>query len=72
MEKREYCSNCNEETEYIIRDEIIGIDLGGDKFTYAALIPYCSKCGNEVHVAEINDLNVIRAYKAHKEMLEKK
>ncbi|MCX7746985.1 MAG: hypothetical protein N2645_08865 [Clostridia bacterium] len=71
MEKITYCENCCKDTEYAIRDEIISVDLKGVKFTYGALVPYCKECQNEVYIPEVNDLNIIRAYKAQKEALEK-
>ncbi|MCR4435655.1 MAG: hypothetical protein QHH06_09890 [Clostridiales bacterium] len=71
MEKKEYCYNCDEDTEYIIEKEIINLELEGVKFSYEALVPYCVKCKKEVSIPEINDLNIIRAYKAHKEALDK-
>ena len=72
MEKIAYCENCCKETEFEIRNEIVSVNLKGDKFSYMALVPYCKECQSEVSVPEVNDLNVIRAYKAQKEMLEKK
>jgi transcription elongation factor Elf1 len=71
MEKITFCENCGEDTEFEVRDEIITVDLKGLKFSYAAIVPYCKICGKEVSVAEINDLNLIRAYKAQKDTLEK-
>lgn len=71
MIKTAYCENCGEETEFETRDEIITVDLKGLKFSYGALVPFCKECKSEVSVPEINDLNIIRAYKAQKEFLEK-
>lgn len=71
MANKEYCFNCNEETAYLVRTEVLNTKMEGVSFSYEALIPYCSKCGNEVSVPEVNDLNIIRAYKAHKEILDR-
>ena len=71
MERIAYCENCCEDIEYEIRDEIVTVDLDDVKFSYGAVVPYCIKCNSELSVPEINDLNIIRAYKAQKEMLEK-
>ena len=71
MEKIAFCENCGNDTEFEIRDEIVTVGLKGQQFSYGALVPYCKVCGNEVSVGEINDLNVIRAFKAQKAALEK-
>lgn len=71
MEKLAFCNNCCEDVEFEIRNEIVTINLKGMKFSYGALIPYCNVCQKEVNVDEINDLNIIRAFKAQKEYLEK-
>ena len=71
MEKIAFCENCCEDVEFDIRNEIVNVDLKGMKFTYGAVIPFCKVCGHEVSVPEISDLNIIRAYKAQKEALEK-
>ena len=72
METLSFCDHCCKDVEFDIMNEIIKIDLDGDPFTYGAIIPYCKECKQEISVAEINDLNIIRAYKAQKEALEKK
>lgn len=71
MEKTAFCENCLKDTEYEIRDEIINVKLKDQKFSYAALVPYCKECNKEVSIPEINDLNILRAYAAQKKELEK-
>lgn len=66
-----FCENCCDDVEYELRDEIVTVDLKDVKFSYGAIVPYCSKCSSELSIPEINDLNIIRAYKAQKETLEK-
>ena len=70
MEKLSYCDNCCDEVEFDIINEIVTVDLSNMKFKYAAIIPYCKVCRKELSVAEITDLNIIRAYKAQKEALD--
>ena len=70
MDKQVYCDNCCNDVEYEIQDELVNVNLKGIKFTYGAFIPHCKECQSEVSVPEINDLNIIRAYKAQKEFLE--
>lgn len=70
MEKIAFCENCFKDVEFEIRNELIHIDLDDIAFSYGAYVPYCKECGKEMSVPEINDLNIIRAYKAQKEELE--
>ncbi|HOQ00789.1 MAG TPA: hypothetical protein PK604_08200 [Acetivibrio clariflavus] len=70
IEEIVFCENCQDDVKFEIRNEIIEIDMEDIVFSYEALVPYCKECGNEVSVPEINDLNIIRAYKAQKEALE--
>lgn len=70
MEKIIYCENCSKDVEFEIRKEIIKVDLKDVVFTYGAHVPYCMECGQEVSVPELNDLNLLKAYKAQKEVLE--
>lgn len=72
MEKIVFCENCLKDVEFEIRKEIIKVDLKDITFTYGAHVPYCMECGKEVSVPELNDLNLIKAYKAQKEVLESK
>lgn len=71
MDKIAFCEKCCIDTEYETMNEIINVNLKGFKFSYPAILARCKECGNEVSVPEINDLNIIRAYKAQKEALEK-
>ena len=70
MDKIIFCENCQDDVEFEIRDEIIKVDLEDIVFTYGAHVPYCKKCGKEVSVPELNDLNLIKAYTAQKAALE--
>ena len=70
MEKFTFCYECNDDVEYDVKTEIVDVDLDGVKFAYEAVVANCRKCGCEVHVAEIDDLNIIRAYTAQKKRLE--
>lgn len=72
MEKIIYCENCQKDVEFEVQKEIIKVDLEDIEFTYGAHVPYCKECRKEVSVPELNDLNIIRAYKAQKEALEKR
>lgn len=71
MEKIAYCNHCCDETEFETMDEIVTVDLKGLKFSYGAIVAKCTICKREVTVPEISDLNILRAYKAQKDFLEK-
>jgi transcription elongation factor Elf1 len=70
VEKCVYCDNCNDYVEFDTKSVTVNIDMHDVKFSYEAVVPYCKKCGKEVYVDEINDLNIIRAYSAQKSHLE--
>jgi hypothetical protein len=70
MEKLSYCENCCKDVEFDIINEIVTVDLKDMKFTYGAIVPYCKECKKEISIAEITDLNILRAYKAQKDALE--
>lgn len=70
MDKITFCENCLKDVEFEIQNEIVKVDLKDIVFTYGALVPYCKECGKELSIPEINDLNIIKAYKAQKEALE--
>ncbi len=65
------CDYCCKHVDFETKEEIIDVDMNGMEFSYEALVPYCKECGNEIYVGKVNDLNIIRAYKAQKEMLER-
>lgn len=53
-----YCVNCNEKTEYEVRPQRINMTVRGVDFSYIKQQAYCKKCGEEVYVPDINDINV--------------
>lgn len=71
MRGRAYCHNCHKKVEFETREESIDVDISGMKFSYDAIVAYCCQCNKEIKIAKLNDLNVIRAYKKQKEILEK-
>lgn len=42
------------------------MDIRGISFSYVEQTAYCSECGEEVYVPEINDLNVIAREDAYR------
>lgn len=52
-----FCINCGCKQDYIVKDRIDSLNVRGIEFTYLEEIDYCSNCGKEVYVPEINDYN---------------
>jgi len=71
MKGKAYCDYCHKKVEFETREETIDVDISGMQFSYEAIVAYCCQCNNEIKIARLNDLNVIRAYKKQKEILEK-
>lgn len=61
-----YCINCNEKTEYEVKAQRISMTVRGTNFSYVEQIAYCKKCGEEVYVPDINDLNVSSREEAYR------
>ena len=53
-----YCISCDEKTEYIVKACKRDIIVKGVAFSYVHQTAYCTKCGDELFVPEINDENV--------------
>lgn len=53
-----YCINCDEKNPYTVSFRRVGRNVHGITFNYVEQIAYCSICGEEIYVAEINDTNV--------------
>lgn len=60
-----YCIHCDHRVEYCVRSQRVSVDIRGIVFTYDELVAYCSKCGAELYVPEINDANVIARKEAY-------
>ena len=53
-----YCIHCDCRVEYCLKSQRLALDIRGIVITYDELVAYCSKCGAELYVPEINDANV--------------
>ena len=54
-----YCIHCDCRVEYCLKSQRVALDIRGIAITYDELVAYCSKCGAELYVPEINDANVV-------------
>lgn len=61
-----FCINCGEKTEYIVKSQRVDMSVRGIEFSYVEHTAYCSVCGEEVYVPEINDLNVASREEAYR------
>lgn len=52
-----YCINCGEKCPYEIKTAMEEITIRGTTFSYSEQTAFCSVCGEEIYVPEINDLN---------------
>ena len=54
------CGHCFNKEEYITKKVIVTDVFNKEEVTYFKTIAYCSKCGNEVYVEEIEEKNLSR------------
>lgn len=52
------CGHCFNKEEYITKKVIVTDVFNKEEVTYFKTIAYCSKCGNEVYVEEIEEKNL--------------
>ena len=53
-----FCIECGCEVNYTLKSYLEELNVRGINFNYVEHSAYCSQCGNEVYVPEINDENV--------------
>lgn len=61
-----YCINCDKKNTYYLKSQRVNMDIRGIFFGYVEQTAYCSECGEEVYIPEINDLNVIAREDAYR------
>lgn len=62
---KHYCSNCNRQREYKIKENFINI-YKGTVLDVVENIPVCIHCGEEIFVKEIEENNLTRLYDAYR------
>ena len=55
---KEYCYECDDFVEVTYRIEEIKSQIGDYLVKYAGDVVYCNKCGAEVYVREVSDVNI--------------
>ena len=61
-----FCIECGEKVSYSITSDRVEITIRGIKFSYVELSAYCVKCGKEIYVPEVNDMNVVSREEAYR------
>lgn len=70
--ERVYCVSCDEEVDYIIKEETKKVTVKGREFEVTLKRTYCAKCGEPVSVDKIakqNDLIVFDEYRRLENLL---
>ncbi|MBE3578970.1 MAG: YgiT-type zinc finger protein [Caldanaerobacter subterraneus] len=67
MINKAYCSVCEQEVEFKIKKGLIK-EYKGVQVNIEENIPYCSRCGTELFVPEIENNNLKRLYKRYEEL----
>lgn len=60
-----FCIECGENVEYDIENIKVSLTVRGIPFSYWEKNAYCKKCGKEVYVAALNDMNADARIKAY-------
>lgn len=56
--KKAYCIHCGEMREYKLKTSREETTVRGTTFSYLENTAFCTECGEEVYIPEINDMNV--------------
>lgn len=59
MKHLEICVNCRKEVTYSLAAKKVKVVIRDVEFEYVELTAVCDECGEEIYVAEINDLNCL-------------
>jgi putative zinc finger/helix-turn-helix YgiT family protein len=66
-EKKVFCTECRNDVNYTIIEEKIEGTIKGEEYSYIGEVAYCSDCGSEIYVPEINDFNLKALYDVYRE-----
>ena len=70
--KRTFCEVCRQDVEYYVRNTILIARLKNQIYQYNGKKAICSKCGNEVYVADIEDENLKSLYSVYQKNSKRK
>lgn len=61
-----FCENCYDDVSYFVEEKVLKTKLKGKEYLYEGKVAYCTKCKEEVYVAELNDYNLERLYEVYR------
>ena len=56
--RRDFCTECRKETEYILRKKDIVKNIRDKEYTFAITVAVCAECGEEMSIPGLMDRNV--------------
>jgi len=56
--ENQFCENCGDIVEFLVREEAITKVIKGKEITYKSKVAFCNECGEELFVGEIRDENL--------------
>lgn len=56
--KRDFCTECRKETEYLLRKKNIVKNIKGKEYTFTITIAVCTECEKEMSIPGLIDQNI--------------
>lgn len=66
-ERKVFCTECRDDVTFVIKNKQMDGIIKGETYIYLGKVSYCSDCGSEVYVEEINDYNLKALYNKYRE-----
>ncbi|MEG0181140.1 MAG: DUF4065 domain-containing protein [Clostridium sp.] len=66
-ERKAFCSECRDDVLYTITTKQMEGNIKGEKYLYVGKVAYCTDCGEELYVADINDFNLKALHDVYRE-----
>lgn len=66
-EMRDYCIYCDTEVTYELRNELIKMNIKGYDIEFTAEVPYCTECGEQMHINKYSDKIIQQANEIYRE-----
>jgi len=67
MKRTSFCIECGCDTPYSLAYNRVNVTVRGIKFSYVETTALCDRCGEEIYVPEVNDLNHDERENAYRE-----
>ena len=56
--KKDFCTECRKETEYLLRKKNIVRNIRGKEYTFTITVAVCTECGEEMSIPGLIDQNI--------------